>query len=79
MTTPPGTADEDGHAAGPRERWTRPENAAFLTVTFCTPLPDVPPYVADLEHVRDAAVAELRRGEAGGAAGVRTRSPRCSR
>ncbi|MFI1657313.1 hypothetical protein ACH4ZU_20740 [Streptomyces sp. NPDC020472] len=28
-------------------------------VTFCTPLPDTPPYIADLERVRDAAVAEL--------------------
>ncbi|MFF9196621.1 hypothetical protein ACF09L_15570 [Streptomyces sp. NPDC014779] len=28
-------------------------------VTFCTPLPDAPPYIADLEQVRDAAVAEL--------------------
>ncbi|MEU0372104.1 hypothetical protein ABZ070_17930 [Streptomyces sp. NPDC006283] len=28
-------------------------------VTFCTPRPDTPPYVADLEQVRDAAVAEI--------------------
>ncbi|WP_225801508.1 hypothetical protein [Streptomyces sp. NK15101] len=28
-------------------------------VTFCTPLPDTAPYIADLEQVRDAAVAEL--------------------
>ncbi|MFI8963403.1 hypothetical protein ACIGO8_14965 [Streptomyces sp. NPDC053493] len=29
------------------------------TVTFCTPLPDVPPYIADLEEAQDAAVAEI--------------------
>ncbi|MFB7512815.1 hypothetical protein [Streptomyces sp. NPDC056144] len=28
-------------------------------VTFCTPLPDAPPYIAGLEDVQDAAVAEL--------------------
>lgn len=28
-------------------------------VTFCTPLPDVRPYIPDLERVTDAAVAEL--------------------
>ncbi|MER5960961.1 hypothetical protein [Streptomyces sp. NPDC002057] len=28
-------------------------------VTFCTPLPDTPPYIAGLEQVQDAAVAEL--------------------
>ncbi|MFF9849421.1 hypothetical protein [Streptomyces litmocidini] len=28
-------------------------------VTFCTPLPDTAPYIADLERVQDAAVAEL--------------------
>ncbi len=34
---------------------------ALLTsnVTFCTPLPDVRPYIPDLEGVTDAAVAEL--------------------
>lgn len=34
---------------------------ALLTsnVTFCTPLPDVRPYLPDLEAVRDAAVAEI--------------------
>ncbi|MGW7356609.1 hypothetical protein ACWGI0_08145 [Streptomyces sp. NPDC054802] len=28
-------------------------------VTFCTPRPDTPPYIAGLEQVRDAAVAEV--------------------
>lgn len=28
-------------------------------ITFCTPLPDVRPYIPDLESVKDAAVAEL--------------------
>ncbi|MGW7466619.1 hypothetical protein ACWGJT_18395 [Streptomyces xantholiticus] len=28
-------------------------------VTFCRPLPDTPPYIADLEQVRDIAVAEI--------------------
>ncbi|MEU0402763.1 hypothetical protein ABZ318_21465 [Streptomyces sp. NPDC006197] len=28
-------------------------------VTFCTPLPDTAPYIAGLEQVQDAAVAEL--------------------
>ncbi|MGW5422690.1 hypothetical protein [Streptomyces sp. NPDC003943] len=28
-------------------------------VTFCTPLPGTPPYIADLEQVQDAAVAEV--------------------
>ncbi|MFH9465881.1 hypothetical protein ACH4LT_01055 [Streptomyces clavifer] len=34
---------------------------ALLTsnVTFCTPLPDVRPYIPDLESVTDAAVAEF--------------------
>ncbi|MFJ9980531.1 hypothetical protein [Streptomyces cyaneofuscatus] len=34
---------------------------ALLTsnVTFCTPLPDVRPYIPDLEGVTDAAVAEI--------------------
>ncbi|MFJ9528796.1 MULTISPECIES: hypothetical protein [unclassified Streptomyces] len=34
---------------------------AFLTsnVTFCTPLPDVRPYIPGLEDVVDAAVAEI--------------------
>ncbi|MER6018903.1 hypothetical protein [Streptomyces anulatus] len=34
---------------------------ALLTsnVTFCTPLPDVRPYLPDLEAVTDAAVAEI--------------------
>ncbi|MFH8400472.1 hypothetical protein ACH4E9_23965 [Streptomyces anulatus] len=34
---------------------------ALLTsnVTFCTPLPDVRPYIPDLETVTDAAVAEI--------------------
>ncbi|MGN5633834.1 hypothetical protein [Streptomyces sp. AC154] len=34
---------------------------ALLTsnVTFCTPLPDVLPYIRDIESVTDAAVAEL--------------------
>ncbi|WP_329157489.1 hypothetical protein OHA63_19030 [Streptomyces anulatus] len=34
---------------------------ALLTsnVTFCTPLPDVRPYIPDLEAVVDAAVAEI--------------------
>lgn len=34
---------------------------ALLTanVTFCTPLPDVPPYIADLEQVENEAVAEI--------------------
>ncbi|MEV7297795.1 hypothetical protein AB0N79_40360 [Streptomyces microflavus] len=34
---------------------------ALLTsnVTFCTPLPDVRPYIPDLEAVTDAAVAEI--------------------
>ncbi|WP_432103739.1 hypothetical protein [Streptomyces sp. bgisy091] len=29
------------------------------TVTFCTPLPDVRPYIPDLDGMTDAAVAEL--------------------
>ncbi|MEU0620847.1 hypothetical protein ABZ329_08370 [Streptomyces rubiginosohelvolus] len=34
---------------------------ALLTsnVTFCTPLPDVRPYIPDLEAVMDAAIAEI--------------------
>ncbi|MEU9927599.1 hypothetical protein [Streptomyces anulatus] len=34
---------------------------ALLTsnVTFCTPLPDVRPYIPDLERVTDAAVAKI--------------------
>ncbi|MFF8961931.1 hypothetical protein ACF1BK_04120 [Streptomyces globisporus] len=28
-------------------------------VTFCTPLPDVRPYIPGLEQVKDAAVAEI--------------------
>ncbi|KQX49669.1 hypothetical protein ASE09_22535 [Streptomyces sp. Root66D1] len=32
-------------------------------VTFCTPLPDTAPYIADLERVEDAAVAELSVGD----------------
>ncbi|CAL9495391.1 hypothetical protein SUDANB120_03337 [Streptomyces sp. enrichment culture] len=35
-------------------------------VTFCTPLADTPPYIADLEQVRDAAVAELSVGDCSG-------------
>ncbi|MBK5996747.1 hypothetical protein JHN53_35070 [Streptomyces sp. MBT58] len=36
-------------------------NGALLTsnVTFCTPLPDVRPYIPDIEGVTDAAVPEL--------------------
>ncbi|MGW5424058.1 hypothetical protein [Streptomyces sp. NPDC003943] len=35
-------------------------------VTFCTPLPDTPPYIADLEQVQDAAVVELSEGDCSG-------------
>ncbi|MFI7285123.1 hypothetical protein ACIBRY_00375 [Streptomyces anulatus] len=51
---------------------------SFLTsnVTFCTPLPDVRPYIPDLEAVTDAAVGETSLEETGkiqaGEAGLRS-------
>lgn len=35
------------------------EGLLTSNITFCTPLPDVRPYNADLESVTDAAVAEI--------------------
>ncbi|MEU1218394.1 hypothetical protein [Streptomyces microflavus] len=35
------------------------EGLLTSNVTFCTPLPDVRPYIADLERVTDAAVVEV--------------------
>ncbi|MFJ4825634.1 hypothetical protein ACIP5L_20410 [Streptomyces bacillaris] len=35
------------------------ESLLTSNVTFCTPLPDVRPYIPDLETVTDAAVAEI--------------------
>ncbi|MFJ6806088.1 hypothetical protein ACIQRK_08610 [Streptomyces anulatus] len=45
---------------------------ALLTsnVTFCTPLPDVRPYIPDLEVVTDAAVAEISLEDLEGMEGV---------